>query len=281
MTRADDYATSIHWLLSSGRTEEVVRAFYSRMPQSVDVPRITNITFDRSTGYLITFTWPDGETAVYRWQNGRWRNGKPIADAAVYEMAFQPRAYFEGMLAAAESILNNNEDGKLFQEREQKISDQVERLYAIRNLVDVAKSDFRLAINAQPALMKACARKYLRQRKIRAKHTMPERVIAGQLSDGMPPVPVQSIAPWSHVIAIERPVTGIYFAFCGESCEYVGKSVNIPSRLKAHNKVHDDHGVCFIEMPEQDIHFAELYYIWLLRPKLNHEGIETQRAIEN
>lgn len=57
-----------------------------------------------------------------------------------------------------------------------------------------------------------------------------------------------------------------------DECVYVGKAVNVRNRLRSHEKLRDWMKVSFIEMPEEDIHTNELFYIWLLKPPLNSES---------
>lgn len=64
---------------------------------------------------------------------------------------------------------------------------------------------------------------------------------------------------------------GIYFCWIDGVCVYVGKSVNISTRLRNHSTVNLNEDVGWISFDKDQIHLAELFYIWLLRPLRNHE----------
>lgn len=65
--------------------------------------------------------------------------------------------------------------------------------------------------------------------------------------------------------------SGIYFLWNLGEVVYVGKSVNISNRLKSHHVVNAEDDVSWLKMSKNDIHLAELFYIWLLAPELNSE----------
>ncbi len=61
--------------------------------------------------------------------------------------------------------------------------------------------------------------------------------------------------------------------------------MNIANRLKSHNTVLEDHHVSWLQMNESEIHTAELFYIWSLKPYLNSEvmkslGVKSEEASE-
>lgn len=90
------------------------------------------------------------------------------------------------------------------------------------------------------------------------------------------PVPEKTAAQW----AAERDVfAGVYIAFgsCGEAV-YVGESCDIFSRLRSHNVVHGNELVAVIQTKPHERFFAEVYYIWLLKPARNREGKKTIRV---
>jgi hypothetical protein len=95
----------------------------------------------------------------------------------------------------------------------------------------------------------------------------------------MPAVPA-SIEPLLEAVTKYQQCSGIYFLWdLNRTCAYVGKSRNVGSRLSSHNKAVKEHAVSVLPLPVAEIHYAELYYIWLLRPYLNREGAETAKAI--
>ena len=80
-------------------------------------------------------------------------------------------------------------------------------------------------------------------------------------------------------------VSGIYFAWRQHSqvdieLQYVGKSKNIGERVygkpgcKPYSSKRPELAGCLVNVvlfPEHEIHLAELFYIWKLRPRMNSE----------
>lgn len=88
----------------------------------------------------------------------------------------------------------------------------------------------------------------------------------------MPPVPHAKCS--RNCLTENKPqaFSGVYFCWVGGVCVYVGKSVNVPNRICSHNIIQACEDVSWIEMPEHEIHHAEQFYIWLLRPCRNNES---------
>lgn len=63
--------------------------------------------------------------------------------------------------------------------------------------------------------------------------------------------------------------SGVYFGWKGETCFYVGRSNHIEHRLKSHHVINLEDEVSWLEMPDEDTHANELFYIWLLEPECN------------
>lgn len=68
-----------------------------------------------------------------------------------------------------------------------------------------------------------------------------------------------------------KGVCGIYFVYRDSELIYVGKAYDIGRRLSGHHVAADSDYVSVVSMAPREIHLAELYYIYRLRPKLNHE----------
>lgn len=104
----------------------------------------------------------------------------------------------------------------------------------------------------------------------------------------LPETTTQMPAPPTETVSLIEAQTlysgfvGVYFLWdASGDCAYVGKSKNIGSRLSGHHKAEaEDHRVSILTFDALDVHYAELYYIWFLRPYLNKEGIETARELE-
>jgi hypothetical protein len=85
------------------------------------------------------------------------------------------------------------------------------------------------------------------------------------------PLPPTDVQPRLLASKLSRNLTGVYFAWVDGECVYVGKSDNIGSRINVHTTISRECFVSFRRMEPHEIHLAELFYIWLLRPRLNSE----------
>lgn len=103
-----------------------------------------------------------------------------------------------------------------------------------------------------------------------------ERLASMPAYGDMPAVPKPFCMPFYPGVP-EAP--GIYFAWSDGVCVYVGKSKNLRYRLRCHDIVDDSHLVSFLEMPLHEIHLAELFYIWALKPRLNSQVRESVAAM--
>lgn len=64
---------------------------------------------------------------------------------------------------------------------------------------------------------------------------------------------------------------GIYFLWCDDKIEYVGKSSNLFNRVKlrTHHRLKKHHMISFLVFEPYEISWAECYYIGTLRPQIN------------
>jgi hypothetical protein len=74
--------------------------------------------------------------------------------------------------------------------------------------------------------------------------------------------------------AIEIPMefygSGIYFLYRGDECVYVGRSINVSSRVAYHiNNMVEFDKVYFIPKPVKELSSEEKYWIEKLQPKNN------------
>ena len=81
----------------------------------------------------------------------------------------------------------------------------------------------------------------------------------------MPDVPPPAFT--AREVAKMAPFAGVYFAWEGNWCTYVGESTCIPKRLRKHDVVGINEPVSFI--PIADHRRAEHFYVWLLNPPKN------------
>lgn len=81
--------------------------------------------------------------------------------------------------------------------------------------------------------------------------------------------PTPPPAKTSAVTVKDRlPIPGVYFCWDGPRCLYVGKSINIGRRIP-HKSVRPKDDVSWLEFPAEDMDYAELFYIAILRPIRN------------
>lgn len=97
----------------------------------------------------------------------------------------------------------------------------------------------------------------------------------------MPPVPEPTAKAFDIAWNVPK-FAGVYFAYDSHGdVAYVGESQNVPERLKHHHAVSPNEWVGYLELLPDERFFAECYYIWLLRPVRNREGMKTIRARKN
>jgi hypothetical protein len=85
----------------------------------------------------------------------------------------------------------------------------------------------------------------------------------------------------SAEIADMRPVSGIYFLIRGDAIVYVGQSVDIISRLAAHNAdpSKDFNRFAYVPCQRQDLNAVEEFFIKLFQPEHNRRGIAVNTAV--
>lgn len=97
------------------------------------------------------------------------------------------------------------------------------------------------------------------------------------------PVPVPRNSPYPPAPAERFEATkygdnlpvasGVYFVWSGDSCEYVGQSINIAGRATlSHEKIVATDQVGFLLFDRSELLFAESYYIGIMRPQRNFRG---------
>lgn len=94
------------------------------------------------------------------------------------------------------------------------------------------------------------------------------------------PVPINRDSPYPDVpkdtIRITKlgdgvpSVSGVYFIWNNDTCEYVGQSINLSNRVRlSHQKVSITDRVSFLLFDTSELMFAESYYIGIMRPQRN------------
>lgn len=147
------------------------------------------------------------------------------------------------------------------------------------NFVDVLgilereKREYETKINRQKAILKQMRE---REKKLSLSiYDLESRLSGFKYSTPSPPVGIA-------VTRLDKDMipegSGCYFAWEGVVVRYVGKAVNLRKRLTgAHHAVTDDHLLTWIEIPVDDLYFAEAYYIGTLRPRMNKAKPVIQR----
>jgi hypothetical protein len=105
-----------------------------------------------------------------------------------------------------------------------------------------------------------------------------ERVVQfvdSQSHEGQLPPPPEPSVFAKDVASMSETFGGVYFAWEYGICVYVGRSKNIPSRIRTHHVVKPEMELSWLEFDEYGQHWNELYYIGLLRPDLNFGGKKT------
>lgn len=86
-----------------------------------------------------------------------------------------------------------------------------------------------------------------------------------------PPDPPECAGLVLDAKSMLKGVCGIYFVHRDSELIYVGKAYDVGRRLSGHHVAADSDYVSVVSMAPSEIHLAELFYIYRLRPKLNHE----------
>lgn len=103
---------------------------------------------------------------------------------------------------------------------------------------------------------------YLRERRKHERGETPRN-----LTIYNPPPPPADIMRLPRVPLTRGP--GIYFLFDGDTCVYVGQSIQVHARAREHfsSKKYDSYS--WLPVPASDLSRWEQHYITLLRPRLN------------
>lgn len=93
-------------------------------------------------------------------------------------------------------------------------------------------------------------------------------VLTGSL---YPAAPVPEITPHEDGFGLPE-VSGIYFLWAEDgTLDYVGQSIKLNQRLRLgnHHILRGDHKISFLIFDQQNLTWAECYYIGILKPRLN------------
>lgn len=274
----DQYYDEISRAIKSGddrQIAEIAKCFYHRhdkwMAWEVVEAVIENSQLDGVKAHL-HIKFRDETTAVLTigYHCGKrlvTLNGEAVnigsMDGVVDRLAV-PISFIDGMFVYACSVAQNevkvNANLSL---QSRKLFDFCERLKAELGRLKEEKKQAQKQINI---LQRSSKSVFLR---------LPE------IAPEMPHVPTESLIDITTARRSLSGVSGIYFAWCllTGKCVYVGKSKNMGSRLSCGRAELDSCRITWIEMPDDEIHFAELYYIWLLKPCRNGQANESRKAI--
>ena len=291
MGKSDIYCDEIREAFKKGGDEamQLFRRFYKRVDLESEWT-VSKLTAN-PLGACITFENQDGfkHDVKYNFQTNRWFYDRPVSDADVSEDFCLPVSFLEGVRFALSKVLDfkksnlylelKNEEAEL-KVLIESMRNETSRLLELKTTLEnkIPNLSHSLASRPDKAVFRSIGKAYFDR--IVSERGFPRRQgeIGCHHAHNMPSVDLKSARLAVDLAAGSFNVSGIYIAFRGNICEYVGKSTSISNRLKSHHKVKPDHMVCVIELPEEEIHFAEMYYIWLLRPTLNNEGEKTEKS---
>jgi len=290
---ADTYHDEINARLDSGgdEAEKLIRTFYSRVGGRIrirticlgdwPIMKIGLWDLNRHKNLVIQC---DTETGRWSYKGGGW-----VSIATLAEHLCLPVAFFEGFAACFDAFVEverTNFDWAVQMELTKKHDETLRMREAAERGVLQAQELISKAIY-DPSYKTVLKRlRGLAHRQCVTKESVRSSILElASLMDlersfqchGMPAVDLCQ-GRFLHDIIAADPFSGIYTAWDIDGCAYVGKSVNIPSRLKGHTTIREDDLIVTIPMDAKEIHFAECFYIWQLRPSRNNEGKLTSKT---
>lgn len=206
----------------------------------------------------------------YRRYRKRWfvsenKNAKPDSfdahDIAVEEFS-APFAFLEGMAFFSDCLESASfSEIQLQLKTEKKVEKRIDKMFKLLSKLERSVDNAKRRLNADKLV-----------------HMRKESSIVADIEEEMPPSPPSNcIHPDAAKIAF-KGMSGCYFLWKNSCIEYVGRANCIGSRLSGHHKLRDDHFVSCVSMPKKESWFAEAYYIWKYRPRLNGEFARAERA---
>lgn len=238
----------------------------------------------------IDIKFADESTAVVTvgYSHGKRRlllNGERVcceSSADVVHALEVPCAFFDGIYYAIEGLADvargdlKEQIAKYDHEAKQS-REAAEREFGVLRYThkEVNKLNKKLAV-AQERLAKSLEAKRL-VGKSRAWTLMPvdfnSRVLDAQ---SMLAVPVSEFVLPHEARQKLWGKSGVYFGWrvSDGKCVYVGKSENLGSRINPSRDKLADCKITVLEMPAEQIHLWELFFIWLHKPERNKEMIE-------
>jgi len=300
----DVYHDEISAALSQGdhaRLCEIARSFCERCHYWKSW-RITNVTsrlcsldgLQVRVAIELVGDSPSQAEVFIGYSNGKRRltlNGERIScnsSADVVHALEVPCSFFDGIYFAIEGIERIAKGEMREQIAEWDDAAKASRLSAERAWINIeyaekklAKTN-RLAGEAESRLARAVERRRLVGN--RTTWTMRPIDFASRLIDAQSMVELYDLEFISLAEAKLKLLgkSGVYFGWrvTDGKCVYVGKSENLGKRLHPRREELVDCKITYIEMPPDEIHTWELFFIWLHRPERNKEVRESVASME-
>ena len=256
---------------------ECVKSFYQRVHWEGEV-RLRNIfggcnEFQKSAFVL------EKDGYQYRIEADSWKyreGGKPIKDANLSDMIGVPTAFLDGIALAVSCVRSVVKTQQEQEEQKKLFTEERKKLESAKRLLDKKLSIGNAGTLSRESVVKSlrrAAEKEIAKKQINTGIASAEKKYWKEItrrcnSHDMPPVPKPNIKR-SDLQRLPA-FSGLYFEWHGLLCNYVGKSVNVPARVKdGHHKLQGDSMMSFLPMDMSLIGRSELFYIWLLNPASN------------
>lgn len=120
------------------------------------------------------------------------------------------------------------------------------------------------------------AQKWAKSREIQLREKLPPKHEAKPISkDRRKFMQLSELHSEEKIVATAfdaRPTSGVYFLIRDGKIVYVGKSMNVHSRIATHQRSKEFDRINFVECPEESLHRLEQMYIRKFNPELNIAG---------
>lgn len=167
------------------------------------------------------------------------------------------------MIRADEIIRSMKADIESLVEKKWELQRELHSKYDVLSQLDSALDEVRRKIRS------------LRRMEIDAPSIYFDNMCTELLKKGIkaPKLPLQEPEQIEVISEREGQKSGIYFAWCSKTgkLQYVGKAKLLCNRLNPRRRELKDCLVSVFTMPEDEIHLAELFYIYAMQPERNHE----------
>lgn len=258
---------TISSMLASGDEEQrdhVLSVFYDRvcLDDDLEIRDIgSNFVVLNKGGFRVTIEKQHG-TNRYRF------NGTMMRDEHIAEKLGVPVSYLQGAFAIIEFSWSRIETISTIRDEIESLKKERAAMRKIAAKCENKKDRQAITKSFRRNAQKQIDAKHMKIAIAKASESYYEMLKEKCSSASMPAVPMPFIE--REKLNLLEPFSGIYFAWDDLLCDYVGKSINVPSRVgNGHHKITGNCMMSYIELPASEINRAELYYIWLMNPSRN------------